>query len=118
MGARLNTERPRRNLDELRRVEKETKEAMDREQQLRAARKSEPIRTRSDIVRIDNLEDEMSDGADDVANMDFTLEPTSEGDPASSETVHIDGLDDVEDGKVQEQARKTLEALQEFDRLA
>merc|ERR1712039_997461 len=105
---KLSEARPRRNLDELRRVEKETKEAIEREQQLRAARKSEPIRTRSDIVRMDNLDNELSDGDDDPANFSFPDQPASEAEAihTSSNAEHINSLDDAEDGQVQEQARK------------
>merc|ERR1712048_1502623 len=46
--------KPRRNLDELRRVEAATREAVEREKAARAAR--EPIRCRSEVVTIDSLE--------------------------------------------------------------
>lgn len=72
--------RPRRNLDELRRVEAATREAMQRERDRRAAlaarsgptadasEERPPIRTKSDTMRIDSLSDN-SDGDDDEERM-------------------------------------------------
>ncbi|CAJ1435019.1 unnamed protein product [Effrenium voratum] len=51
--------KPRRNLDALRRVEAETREAIEKEMQRRAELpKTEPIRTKSEVVHLDTLDSE------------------------------------------------------------
>eukprot|EP00434_Breviolum_minutum_P040788 symbB.v1.2.036264.t1/scaffold5070.1/size36720/3 len=52
-------QKPRRNLDALRKVEAETREAMEKEKKrLAEMPKSEPIRTRSEVVYLDTLDDD------------------------------------------------------------
>merc|ERR1712061_922591 len=51
-------QRPRHSLDELRRVEAATKEAIEQEVARRKAEGPEPIRTRSDTVFLDSLSDD------------------------------------------------------------
>merc|ERR1711976_581329 len=53
--------RPGRNLDELRRVEQATREAIEQEQARRKAQGPEPIRTKSDTVFLDPLSDSEGD---------------------------------------------------------
>eukprot|EP00913_Durusdinium_trenchii_P029884 g28003.t1 len=56
-------QKPRRNLEALRKVEAETREAMEKERKRRAEMPaSEPIRTTSDVVHLESLEDS-EDGA-------------------------------------------------------
>ncbi|CAK9043235.1 Hypothetical protein (Fragment), partial [Durusdinium trenchii] len=51
-------QKPRRNLEALRKVEAETREAMEKERKRRAEMPaSEPIRTTSDVVHLESLED-------------------------------------------------------------
>ena len=75
--------RPPRNLDELRRVETATQEAMEKERQRYAemrAKKAvgDPIRTRSEVVRVDTLSDSEEDVHDE--NLEATLNALAEFD--------------------------------------
>jgi len=108
-------QKPRRNLDALRKVEAETREAMEKEKKrLAEMPKSEPIRTRSEVVYLDTLDD------DSEAESPKMFEPLR----TKSDVVQLDKLSDtdeeVEDSEVrhkQENALAALRAFEEFDRL-
>lgn len=97
---RLKPTRPRRNLDELRRVEAETREAIEKEKAKFAAKSAASngqasIRTKSDVVKIDRLSDSESE------------------DEKKGKT----GGDDEGDSDVDEDTEKLLKTFQEFERL-
>mmetsp|Transcript_55965 Transcript_55965/g.130813 ORF Transcript_55965/g.130813 Transcript_55965/m.130813 type:complete len:285 (+) Transcript_55965:28-882(+) len=111
--------RPRRNLDAIRKVEQETKEAMEREKQRLAdmsrAPKPEPIRTRSDVVHLETLDDSEDDA------------PASKAEPLIQKKLGEINLDSLSDSDVEEadpevkqkqdNALAALRAFEEFDRL-
>eukprot|EP00929_Paragymnodinium_shiwhaense_P055007 TRINITY_DN27589_c0_g1_i1.p1 TRINITY_DN27589_c0_g1~~TRINITY_DN27589_c0_g1_i1.p1 ORF type:complete len:578 (+),score=186.20 TRINITY_DN27589_c0_g1_i1:116-1849(+) len=126
---------PRRNLDELRRVERETQEAIEREQRMRAAAGPSYTTARAGFlsreIRIEDLGREEEDAADPGSKEAAVYHPGTNGGDfirTKSDVVRIDSLDDSEDGsvkdlteaeaeKVKEQAKATFDALKEFDRL-
>lgn len=107
-------QKPRRNLDALRKVEAETREAMEKERKRIAEMpKREPIRTSSDVVYLDTLDDSED-------------EPLKVSEPlrTKSDVVQLDSLsdtdeeaDDPEVRRKQENALAALRAFEEFDRL-
>jgi len=110
---RLPPQKPRRNFDELRRVEAETREAIEREKAKIAAAKESAARKAADV---------------DNGDGDLRPTPTTASSERSyvrtrSDTVKIDTLESSEDEteaatpEQVEQARMTMDALKEFERL-
>jgi len=114
---RLEPPKPRRNLDELRRVEAATKEAIEKEKAARLAasaadrEKHPPIKCKSDVVRIDDLDAEAAETEKDSESEDG--EPLVRG--------NLNSLDDLEgkeaDVPNEDQANAAIAALKEFERL-
>jgi len=130
--------KPGRNLDELRRVEAETREAMEQEKQrLASLPRSEPIRTKSDVVVIDSLdsdsEDEDPRGLNEVLRRGLAeieeefqkpakkekvnLDSLSDGEGNDSDEDEVDPDEDPETRRKRENAIAAMRALEEFDRI-
>lgn len=106
---RLPPPKPKRNLDELRRVEAATREAIEREKAARAAR--EPIRCRSDVVTIDDLEEECEE--------DESGKSGNDGQFGELDDMRIHSLqDEGQDAPhIPEEAQQAIAALKEFERI-
>eukprot|EP00931_Biecheleriopsis_adriatica_P044206 TRINITY_DN25265_c0_g1_i1.p1 TRINITY_DN25265_c0_g1~~TRINITY_DN25265_c0_g1_i1.p1 ORF type:complete len:301 (+),score=106.68 TRINITY_DN25265_c0_g1_i1:23-904(+) len=125
-------QKPPRNLDELRRVEQETQEAIEKERERLRSSASAPIRTKSDVVRIDSLESDSEEEGPRKGMNDVLLKGLEEKKPSKKKAVNLDSLSDgeAEEGQAedseeedeevkqkQENALAALKALEEFDRL-
>lgn len=131
--------KPGRNLDELRRVETETKEAIEQEKERVASLpRSEPIRTKSDVVVIDSLDSD-SEEDDDPRGLNEVLRRGLEEmeeelrKPSKKEKINLDSLsdgegddsdqdqpdpdEDPETRRKRENALAAMRALEEFDRI-
>lgn len=110
---------PKRNLDELRRVEAATREAIERELAKSAERaKSGALPPKRNVFEHLVAELSDSDGDDAAPEVDKTPMPKSYV-RGKSDVVHLDTLSDSDDGKEHEDENigATLRAFEEFDRL-